>query len=100
MMSEFKKYKNRGAYHWEQIGSHLVKRNIFVLARYKNIITLAKKNMDLYSKKLIDIGCGDGVLSYLFAKEGVKVYGIDYSDLAIKYAKKKTKNLKVKKGLS
>jgi len=93
---EFQKYKSRGAYHWEQIGIHPLKRNIFVLARYKNMIELAKNAVDnISNKKILDIGCGDGVLSYLFAKEGGIVSGVDYSDIAIKFAKEKTKNYNI-----
>jgi len=91
---EFQKYKTRGAYHWEQIGNHLLKRNIFVLGRYKNMVELVN-NEKVKGKKLLDIGCGDGVLSYLFAKEGYEVSGIDYSDIAIEFAKEKTKNLNI-----
>ena len=93
---EFHKYKKRGAYHWEQIGFNIFKRNTFVLGRYHNMISLAKNEInDLKDKQVLDVGCGDGVLSYLFAKEDAKVSGIDYSDIAIEFAKEKTKGLNI-----
>jgi 2-polyprenyl-3-methyl-5-hydroxy-6-metoxy-1,4-benzoquinol methylase len=93
---EFKKYKSRGAYHWEQIGFHLLKRNIFVLGRYKNMLKLVKNEIgNLRDIKVLDIGCGDGVLSYLFAKEKADVSGLDYSDIAINFAKEKTKKYNI-----
>lgn len=98
---EFQKYKTRGAYHWEQIGYHILKRNAFVLGRYRNVISLLKKEFgSLYNKKILDIGCGDGVLSYLLSKEGALVSGVDYSDIAIGYAKEKCQgtNIDFKQG--
>jgi ubiquinone biosynthesis O-methyltransferase len=89
---EFQKYKTRGAYHWEQISLNPRKRNSFVLGRYQNMFQLVQKEIDIKNKKLLDIGCGDGVLSYLFAKEGAKVTGIDYSDIAIEFGKEKIKS--------
>lgn len=88
-MSEikFNKYISRGAYHWEQISNSPVKRNVFVVARYQFVI-----NQLTYSDKshtVLDVGCGDGVLSYLISKKGFDVTGIDSSREAITFAKSK-----------
>jgi len=91
---EFEKYKTRGAYHWEQISRDIKKRNSFVVGRYINIVSLIKKHyIDLKGKTILDVGCGDGVLSYLLCKDGALVSGIDNSDIAIQYAKERTSGL-------
>lgn len=92
-MSEiiFDKYKTRGhGYHWGQIDKNPFKRNLYVLSRYKLIIDLLGDKID--NRSIADVGCGDGVLSYLLAKKGARVTGIDNSAEAISYAKKKLKN--------
>jgi len=89
---EFQKYKTRGAgYHWEQISNSLRKRNIFVVARYELILDLIGK--EIKGKRVLDVGCGDGVLSYLLAKKGANVIGIDSSEEAIRFAKERCRDL-------
>lgn len=89
---QFQKYKTRGAgYHWEQISNSLRKRNIYVIARYELVLDLIGN--EIKDKKILDVGCGDGVLSYLLSKKGAKVTGIDNSEEAIKFAKEKCKDL-------
>jgi len=88
---DFQKYKKRGAYHWDQISMHPIKRSAFVLARYKNIITILKQERLLESKKVLDLGCGDGVMSMFLAQHANLVEGLDYSPEALAFAKDKTK---------
>lgn len=92
---EFLKYKMKGAYHWDQISVNPMKRNPFVLARYENVIALLKRSCDLKQSKVLDVGCGDGVLTYLLRKEGVQASGLDYSHEAIAFAQEKTKGLDI-----
>lgn len=47
------------------------------------------KEVNWKGKNIIDIGCGTGLFPYLVAKKGANVLGIDYSDEAIKIAKKR-----------
>jgi SAM-dependent methyltransferase/glycosyltransferase involved in cell wall biosynthesis len=81
--SQFKKYEVFGAYHWEE---------------YFNKKTLYKDHvdyiLDLYKNKdtgdLLDVGCGDGLISHLLAKKGFNVKGIDLEESAVKLAEEKT----------
>lgn len=80
----FDKYKTRGpGYHWEFIKYSIKKRNLYVFARYMKVI----EQIDFSkSPRILDLGCGDGVLSYLLWKKGARVVGIDVADEAISYA--------------
>jgi ubiquinone biosynthesis O-methyltransferase len=89
---KFQKYKLRGVdYHWKQISTSLRKRNLFVVARYQMIVDLIAE--EIKNKKILDVGCGDGVLSYFLAKKGGDVTGIDISEKAIGFAKEKCKDI-------
>lgn len=84
----FNKYLKRGAYHWSQISKNPLKRNTYVLSRYKNICKLIPRNSKL--QQVLDAGCGDGVLiDFLSKTKNYNVYGIDNSDEAISFAKKR-----------
>lgn len=92
---EFQKYKQRGAYHWDQISKNLIKSNAFVKGRYLKCIELLENISELKNKIILDFGCGDGALAYLLWKKGAKeVYGVDNSEIAIKYAIEKHKQHK------
>ena len=43
------------------------------------------------SGKLLELGCGDGSVTLLLAREGFEVYGIDISPTAISWAQEKAK---------
>lgn len=86
---KFTKYQKRGpGYHWILSGLHPLRSNAFIRARYKYFLLLLKKQLlTIKGKSVLDIGCGDGVLIYKFAKEGAVCSGIDLSFDAVKYAK-------------
>ena len=48
----------------------------------------AIKKISWKNKSVLDVGCGTGLFSFLAAKKGGKVLGIDYSKEAISIAKK------------
>ncbi len=81
-MKYFDKYQKNGAYHWEWY-----KENKF---EYKDQVdyTLDRLPCD---GTLLDVGCGDGLTSYKAFKKGLNVIGIDANEVAIKYAKDKTR---------
>ena len=57
------------------------------------------KELNWKDKEILDVGCGTGLFSYLCAKKGGNVLGIDYADEAIELATNtyRHKNLKYKK---
>jgi ubiquinone/menaquinone biosynthesis C-methylase UbiE len=84
---EFYKYSKKGAYHWIDIGHNPKTSNAFVRARYQICIDLLRSRLAPSKKiKVLDLGCGDGVMTYLLWKEGYKSEGIDTSSLGISLA--------------
>lgn len=72
---KFTKYQKRGAYHWQQISRNIFRFNAYVMARYQQVVDKIPKNKNL---KILDIGCGDGVLLYLINKKTkARIFGID-----------------------
>ena len=81
----FNKYRERGSMHWREMISRDVRVfNAFQQARYQWIIKTL--GADFTGKKVLDLGCGDGALSYLLAREGLEVTGVDNEELGIKFA--------------
>lgn len=95
---KFNKYQARGSYHWREMLSKDVRVfNAYHQAHYDWILKIAA---DLKGKKTLDIGCGDGVLSYLLAKAGAHVTGIDNEDHGLKYAKENLEKMNHKQNLT
>ncbi len=86
----FKKYQTRNpSYHWQQIKSNLFKFNAYVDARYQQVLNHIPQATNL---KILDIGCGDGVLLYLInQKVKAKLTGVDLDQNSLKTARSKLK---------
>lgn len=61
---------------WTEHGPEPALKEFFKILKQRNSPT-----------KILDIGCGDGWISILAAREGLKVWGIDSSETAISEAK-------------
>ena len=83
------KYLVRGPdYHWKAVTGSRV--SLHYLARYN--LALRALHPNLRGRRVLDAGCGDGVLSCMLAHEGAEVYGIDISRKALEVAKKRCRN--------
>ena len=77
----FDKYKRLGAYHWDSYENNL---------EYKTHVDYIVENWEKRPKgTLLDVGCGDGLISCFLAESGFKVKGIDVESEGIKLAKRK-----------
>ncbi len=81
---EFSRYESRGAYHWEQISCSIRRHNAFVNARYEAVLSALG---EVGGQLLLDIGGGDGVLSYLIAERGAQTITVDTSPVALRFAR-------------
>lgn len=76
---------------WERA---FISKDRFQLRRWEVILNLSQ---ELSSKKVLELGCADGVLSILAAKRGAEVTGIDISPLNIEAARHHAKEAGVSK---
>ncbi len=94
-MESFDKYLIHGAYHWDDIDRsnirRILSRSIPTLSRYDKILKTIPKN----AKRIVDIGCGDGALTYLLAnnEHTVEVIGCDIEKTGTILARDKIKDL-------
>lgn len=68
--------------------------NIFLSKRRMEVLKLTK---NLEGKKVLDVGCGSGILMLEFLKRGATVTGIDYSQKMLDLAKQELNFYKVDK---
>lgn len=73
------KYEEKGSYHWKIYGG----RNLYT-RKVNKIVSLVDEG-----EKVLDVGCGDGLVSSLLA-EKADVHGVDMDSKAIELAKEKT----------
>lgn len=91
---KFTKYQTRSAdYHWQQVSRNIFRFNAFVSGRYQQVIKLIPKKKD---QRILDIGCGDGVL--LSQIKSGRLYGVDLDESSLIYATAKIKAKLLKSG--
>jgi ubiquinone/menaquinone biosynthesis C-methylase UbiE len=79
----FGKYERFGAYHWREIRSNPTKHNAVLAARYRVLLGA----MDRTARRVLDIGCGDGTLTFELARRTDRVWGIDDALLPLRLAR-------------
>lgn len=80
----FGKYERFGAYHWREIEAVPTRHNAVLTARYRVLLDA----MDTGVHRVLDIGCGDGTLTYHLAQRSERVWGIDDSLLPLQLARR------------
>ena len=83
-MASFDKYGRSGAYHWRQVSDSLRWHNAYVAGRYEAAV---KATLPVAGMRVLDLGCGDGVLGYELARHGAQVTGIDLEFLGVALAR-------------
>jgi len=83
----FNKYQKRADnYHWQQISRNIFAFNAFVMARYQQVVKLIPQKSN---QKVLDIGCGDGVL-LSFMEKG-NLFGVDLDQSSLNYGASRVK---------
>jgi SAM-dependent methyltransferase len=79
----FGKYERFGAYHWREIEPVPTRHNAILTARYRVLLDA----MDRHVRRVLDIGCGDGTLTFQLAQRSDRVWGVDDSLLPLQLAR-------------
>jgi SAM-dependent methyltransferase len=79
----FGKYERFGAYHWREIDRVPTRYNAALTARYRVLLDV----IDSSARRVLDIGCGDGTLTFQLAKRSDYVCGVDDSLLPLRLAR-------------
>jgi 2-polyprenyl-3-methyl-5-hydroxy-6-metoxy-1,4-benzoquinol methylase len=92
-VQDFKKYEDQQDYHWQHTYGSWKRRAPRLHARYDLAIKILKNKTSIKGKKVIDLGCGDGVLLYKLWRHGAIVHGLDGSPKAVGLGKKRLAKL-------
>ena len=79
----FGKYERFGAYHWREVERLPTRHNAVLTARYRVLLDAMKSS----ARRVLDIGCGDGTLTYRLAQRVERVWGVDDSLLPLRLAR-------------
>ncbi|MBR1375783.1 MAG: bifunctional 2-polyprenyl-6-hydroxyphenol methylase/3-demethylubiquinol 3-O-methyltransferase UbiG [Cardiobacteriaceae bacterium] len=86
MLSETQSFNQYGAQFWDKNGPYRTLHHINPIREQ-----FVERFVNLSRKKILDIGCGGGVLSEALAKKGAMVFGIDLSSAMLDAAKEHAK---------
>jgi SAM-dependent methyltransferase len=77
----FDKYRTTGAYHWAEGSPFNLRYNAPLIARYRSVL----RRIPAGASRILDVGCGDGYLTYLIAKGNplARIIGIDDEESGI-----------------
>lgn len=84
--SEISKFESMAEYWWDRNGVLKALHDINPLR-----VGYIRKHAGLHGKKIIDVGCGGGILSEAMAKEGALITGIDMGSGPLQAAEKHRK---------
>ena len=84
MQASFDKYLTTGAYHWAEGSPFGWRYNAPLVARYRSVL----RRIPAGTTRILDVGCGDGYLTYLIAKRNPQAHvtGIDDEESGIRQA--------------
>jgi 2-polyprenyl-3-methyl-5-hydroxy-6-metoxy-1,4-benzoquinol methylase len=86
-VQEFRKYEQRGAYHWVTMRPSLrISFDPYLHARYTTALGLVPPAAP--GTRAVDLGCGDGYFTSLLAAKGYRAIGIDGMQTAVELARK------------
>lgn len=86
---QFKKYHQKGAYHWNEYFGSLRQINAYTKARYDIVAQCLIDGGLRRNAHVLDVGCGDGALAgVLVTRLGCRLSGVDNNALAVDYAVK------------
>ncbi|MEM1109220.1 MAG: class I SAM-dependent methyltransferase [Planctomycetota bacterium] len=83
----FEKYEERGALVWESY-----QKADFFRKRAHHLASAAKQCCPNEGDLLLDVGCGDGFFSHMFAQQGIEVLGIDPEPEGVEQSRQMTAN--------
>ena len=80
---DFRKYVEKGAYHWRYAHPSILGLYALMQAHYERILQVGT----VWSNRtVLDLGCGDGVLSWMLQARDARVIGLDLSQLGVALA--------------
>ena len=80
-MTRFDKYDHEGAYHWARVSRSWRRHDARYAARYQAVTDAIG---DAAGLRVLDLGCGDGVLTWMMHERGAQATGVDLDGLGLR----------------